>query len=268
MKQVIIKRRPNATNLPDEVYAEAKRKIGSTFSVSGDTNTGLTFGEQKKYLPGIIGIDSSDVNFQKEVKKYFQDMSLTIENTGTKLEVGVDENGDPINLMDFIRYKFALAHPYVAKDEEALYANKKFRYFIYDTAIEKEKQAQGVKSRKEAYKEFIKLSADEAKVNQLLLVYGYNPKTMDETQKEITLEGELDSNPSEFLMYATDKNIEYQAFIEDCLSNDVLRRVGQTYLNGDENIGNSLEEAVLYLKDKKNSEVYATLKARLKTFSE
>ena len=46
MKQVIIKRRPNATNLPDEVYAEAKRKIGSTFSVSGDTNTGLTFGEQ------------------------------------------------------------------------------------------------------------------------------------------------------------------------------------------------------------------------------
>ena len=195
-------------------------------------------------------------------------MSLTIENTGTKLEVGVDQNGDPINLMDFIRYKFALAHPYVAKDEETLYANKKFRYFIYDTAIEKEKQAQGVKSRKEAYKEFIKLSADEAKVNQLLLVYGYNPKTMDETQKEITLEGELDSNPSEFLMYATDKNIEYQAFIEDCLSNDVLRRVGQTYLNGDENIGNSLEEAVLYLKDKKNSEVYATLKARLKTFSE
>ena len=99
-------------------------------------------------------------------------------------------------------------------------------------------------------------------------VYGYNPKTMDETQKEITLEGELDSNPSEFLMYATDKNIEYQAFIEDCLSNDVLRRVGQSYLNGDETIGNSLEEAVLYLKDKKNSEVYATLKARLKTFSE
>ena len=56
MKQVIIKRRPNATNLPDEVYAEAKRKIGSTFSVSGDTNTGLTFGEQKKKLKSIFKI--------------------------------------------------------------------------------------------------------------------------------------------------------------------------------------------------------------------
>ena len=268
IKTVIIKRRPNATNLPEEVYSEAKRKIGSTFSVNGDTNTGLTFGEQKKYLPGVIGIDSSDVNFQKEVRKYFQDMSLTIENTGTKLEVGTDENGDPNNLLDYIRYKFALAHPYVAKDEQELYSNKKYKYFIYDTAIEKAKQAAGVKNRKEAYKAFIKLSADPAKVNQMLLVYGYNPKSMDETQKEITLEGELDSNPSEFLMYANDKNIEYQAFIEDCLSNDVLRRVGQTYLNGDENIGDSLEGAVLYLKDKKNSEVYATLKARLKTFSE
>ena len=268
MKQVIIKRRPNATNLPDEIYSEAKRKIGSTFSMNGDTNTGLSFGEQKKYLPGVIGIDPSDVNFQREVKKYFQDMSITIENTGTKLEVGIDSNGDPVNLLDFIRYKFALAHPYVAKDEQELYSNKKYKYFIYDTAIEKAKQAAGVKSRKDAYKEFIKLSADSAKVNQMLLVYGYNPKSMDETQKEITLEGELDSNPSEFLMYAQDKNIEYQAFIEECLTTDVLRRVGNSYLNGDEVIGDSLEAAVLYLKDKKNSEVYATLKARLKTFSE
>ena len=47
IKTVIIKRRPNATNLPEEVYSEAKRKIGSTFSANGDTNTGLTFGDQK-----------------------------------------------------------------------------------------------------------------------------------------------------------------------------------------------------------------------------
>ena len=41
IKTVIIKRRPNATNLPEEVYSEAKRKIGSTFSMNGDTNTVL-----------------------------------------------------------------------------------------------------------------------------------------------------------------------------------------------------------------------------------
>ena len=47
----------------------------------------------------------------------------------------------------------------------------------------------------------------------------------------------------------------------------MLRQVGNTYLNGDEPLGDSLEEAVLYLKDKKNSSIYTTLKARLKSFS-
>ncbi len=266
-RKVVIKRKANATNLPDHVYAEAKRKIGSTFSANGDTLTGLTFGEQKKYLPPVIGVDSADVNFQREVKKYYQNMTVTVEHGGTTLEVGVDEDGNPINLMDFIRFKFACAHPHVAEDEAAIKTNRTYKYFVYDTEIEKVKKLSNVKKRKEAYKEFIKLTADEAKVNQLLMVYGYSPKTMDDAQKEITLENELEGNPNQFLSYAKDKNIQHQAFIQDCISNGILRRVGNTYLNGDENIGDSLEAAVLYLKDKKNSEVYTTLKARLKTFS-
>lgn len=266
-RTVVLKRKANVTNLPDHVYAEAKRKIGSTFSKNGDTLTGLSFQEQKKYLPGIIGTDHKDVNFQKEVKKFYQNMTVTIEQRGTDLEIGLDEEGEPLNLMDYIRYKFACAHPYVAKDEMEMKTNRSYKYYIYDTEIEKVKKLSNVKRRKEAYKEFIKLSADKSKVNQLLMVYGYSPKTMDEAQKEITLENELEGNPNQFLDYARDKNIQHQAFIQDCISNEVLRRVGNTYLNGDESIGDSLEAAVLYLKDKKNSEVYTTLKARLKTFS-
>ena len=155
IKTVIIKRRPNATNLPEEVYSEAKRKIGSTFSMNGDTNTGLTFGEQKKYLPGVIGIDSSDVNFQKEVRKYFQDMSLTIENTGTKLEVGTDENGDPNNLLDYIRYKFALAHPYVAKDEQELYSNKNISILFMTLQLKKQNKLQVLKIEKKLIKHLL-----------------------------------------------------------------------------------------------------------------
>ena len=266
-RKVVIKRKANATNLPDHVYAEAKRKIGSTFSSNGDILTGLTFGEQQKYLPAVIGVDSKDVNFQREVKTYYQNMTVVVEHGGTSLEIGVDEDENPINLMDFIRYKFACAHPHVAKDEAEIKSKRTYKYFVYDTEIEKVKKLSNVKRRKEAYKEFIKLTADESKVNQLLMVYGYSPKTMDEAQKEITLENELEGNPTQFLDYAQDKNIQHQAFIQDCISNEVIRRVGNTYLNGDESIGDSLEEAVLYLKDKKNSETYTTLKARLKTFS-
>ena len=52
-RKVVLKRKANATNLPEHVYAEAKRKIGSTFSSNGDSQTGLSFAEQKKYMPPL-----------------------------------------------------------------------------------------------------------------------------------------------------------------------------------------------------------------------
>ena len=90
---------------------------------------------------------------------------------------------------------------------------------------------------------------------------------MDEAQKEITLEGEVEGDPTQFLQYALDKNLEHQAFVNDCLTREVLRKVGNTILNGDVSLGDSMEEAILFIKDKKNSDVLTTLKARLKTFS-
>ena len=169
--------------------------------------------------------------------------------------------------MDYIRWKFACAHPYVAQDEKEMKSNRGYKYFIYDTKIEKVKQLSGVRKRKEAYKEFIKVTSNVSKMDQLLQVYGYEPKTMDEAQKEITLEGEVEADPTQFLGYATDKNLEHQAFVNDCLTREVLRKVGNTILNGDVSLGDSMEEAILFIKDKKNSDVLTTLKARLKTFS-
>ena len=51
---ITINRRPNATNLPIEVYNESKRKLGSVFTAGGDIIRGLTFAEQKQYLPEIL----------------------------------------------------------------------------------------------------------------------------------------------------------------------------------------------------------------------
>ena len=164
-RTVLLKRKANATNLPDHVYAEAKRKIGSTFGANGDINTGLSFGEQKKWLPGIIGVDSKDVNFQKEVKKYFQNLTILVENSGTKLEVGLDQDGDPINLMDYVRYKFACAHPYVAENEQAIGTNRRYKYYIYDTEIEKVKSFLMSKSVKKRTKNLLNLQ----QMNQKLI---------------------------------------------------------------------------------------------------
>ena len=95
-----------------------------------------------------------------------------------------------------------------------------------------------------------------------------NPKKMDAKEKELFLEGMVEENPLNFYNIATSKNLELQAFIEECLTADVLRKIGNSLLLGDEKIGDSMEEAVLFLKDKKNSSTLTTLKARVQQFSE
>ena len=95
---------------------------------------------------------------------------------------------------------------------------------------------------------------------------GYNINLLEDKTKEISLEDEVNKDPSNFISLASDKNLEIKALIETLISAEVLRRIGTAIINGDETIGQTDEDAVVYLKDKKNSAVLVSMKARLKEF--
>ena len=263
---VTILRRPNYTNLPDDVYAESKRKIGSVFTASGDIIRGLTFAEQKQYLPEIIGISPTDHEFGRACKDYYLNMTVEVMG-GLDLEVGLDDDGHPLNVIDYVKYKFVLAHPHVAKDEDALTGNKRLKYYISDGRKELEQATADLVTRKSAYKEFIKLTDNEDRMNMVLHVYGYNPAKLTHDEKELQIEELQEDNPQYFIDICTDKNLEMTALINQALSLEALRRVGNSILDGDIVLGDSMEEAVIFLKDKKNSNVLTALKAKLKAFA-
>mgnify|MGYP006908254554 CR=1 FL=1 len=265
---ITIKRRENTTNLPDHVYAESKRRIGSVFTKTGDIYSGLTFPEQKKFLPYILGVDASDPAFGKEVKRYFRNMTIEVPLEGTQLEAGTDESGEPLNVMDYVKYKFAMAHPHVASDEETMQGSRNYRYFVYDEALELEEDYNELEYRKKAYKEFIKLTDNEKKMDMVVRLHLEDPKKMDTREKELFLEAMVEEAPLNFYNIATSKTLELEAFIEECLTTEVLRKVGNSYLLGDEKLGDTMEEVVLFLKDKKNSSTLTTLKARVQQFAE
>jgi hypothetical protein len=103
-------------------------------------------------------------------------------------------------------------------------------------------------------------------MDMVLRVFNVNPKKLDAEDKELRLEKILKSDPAGFLGIATNKDLEIISMINECISKEILRKVGNAIFNADENIGNSMDEAVLYLKDKQNSGVYTMLKARLESF--
>lgn len=264
---ITLQRRPNYTNLPDDVYTESKRKIGSVFTKSGDIIRGLTFAEQKQYLPEIIGISPNDAEFTRACKDYYLNLTVEVPSGGLDLEIGVDEEGHPLNVLDWVKYKFVLAHPHVANDEEALSGSKMLRYYISDSRRELQQASADLVVRKQSYKEFIKLTDNEDRMNMVLHVYGFNPGKLTKDEKELQLEELQEDNPEYFLEVCADKNLEMVSLINQALSLEALRKVGNSILDADIVLGDSMEEAVLFLKDKKNSNVLTALKAKMKAFA-
>ena len=104
-------------------------------------------------------------------------------------------------------------------------------------------------------------------MDQVLFVYGYKPQQLKAEEKELQLEELLDDNPQYFLDVVKDRNLEMVALVNQCLSTEVLRKVGNTILDGDVSLGDTMEEAVVFLKDKKNSNVLTSIKAKLKAYA-
>lgn len=265
-KTVKILRRKNNTRLPEEVYALSKRRIGAYSTANGVIKTGLTREEEEKILPFLLNVSPTSPEFLTRKEDYYNNITINVPIEGVELEVGLDKKGNPINPDHYVKYKFILDHPWVGKNKQELNHNSRKYFYIHDESLEKEKKAQSLEVRKRAYKEFIKLSSNEAKVNMVITMFGEDLSKMDEKEKDLFLEHEATANPGRFLEIVTDSKLEMKAFIKDCVSHEVLNMVGTSILEGDEVLGHSMEEAVIKLEDKANSEILARLKAKLYQF--
>lgn len=268
-KTILIKRKPNTTNLPDHVYDSAKKRIGSTYNQAGDVNTGLSMGEIERFMPNILGASTADPAFYKKVKDWFMNLSIDVPPAGVELEVGLDKEGLPINVMDYVRYKFANLHPYVLLDEkdgEEVRKKRRYMFILEDKEKESQLKIAGKNERKKAYAEYIKVSANADKMEQVLRVLGEFPDNLDPEEQEMRLEKFATDEPAKFLKIVTNPDLDMRAFIRQCLSFEVLRKVGNSYLDGEEVLGSSEDETVIFLKDKKNSNILVDLKAKLKQF--
>ena len=264
-KLVYIKRKPNNTRLPEDVYAGSKRKIGSFIGEHGIVHTGLTAAEEKDILPLVLGVNMDNVEYLKRKADYYANITVDIPLQGASLQIGKDKNQNYLKPTDVLKFKFAITHPWVAKDEASASHGDK-RFFIHDPARELKEKALKVDSRKAAYKQFILLSEDSKKMLMVVNLLGTDPSNMEPSEVEIFLEESATNDPERFLKLVKDKDLEIKAFILECISKEVVTKIGNAILEGDEVIGNSMEETVLKLKDKANSDILTRLKARLAQF--
>ena len=262
-KEVIIRRKELMNHLPKEVRLSAKTKLGSVY-VGRQPLRGVEGKEEEELLNGILDVGPKHDDWVKQAKRFWSNMNISVPFEGVTLDISTDDDGKPFNKEDYMKYKFAVRHPQVSLSKETM--DSKHRFYIHDTMRDLLKKNTEIQVRKDADKEFIKVTADDKRMTRILrlLSTDRNPDQMTMLQKENTLYDLKNVNPKKFFKISTDKNLEVKAEIEELVSAGVLRRIGNQVVYLDEVIGETLDDAVVYLKNKKNSGTLTILRVKLK----
>ena len=266
-KKVFLRRKDLGGHLPKAVRAEATMKLSSVF-VNRQPLKGFSIEDEKKFMQGILDVNPDHVDWPKHSKQFWAELTIPVGFTGVELEIGKNESGGPLNIMDYIKYNFAIKHPHVALTREEMNSNYGKRFYIQDLTREDKVKNNSIKLRKDADKEFIKVSSNIATMTRILrLMSNSNPARMTGDQIENALYEIKNKNPKKFVRIATDKNLELKSEIEEMVTAGVLRKIGNQIIFIDENLGDTIEDTIVYLKDKKNSGKLTLLRAKLKELS-
>jgi hypothetical protein len=266
-KKIFLRRREILNHLPKEVRAEAVTRLSSVY-VNRQPLKGFDRTDEAKYLDGILDVAPTHPDWPKHTKEFWANLAIPVGFTGVELEIGKDADDNPLSVMDYIKYNFALRHPQVGLNKDEMTKSQQLRFYIHDISRDIKKRNVEIQKRKDADKEFIKISASIDSMKRVMRVLSdSNPDRMSEEQLENALYEIKNTNPMKFVKVCRNSNLTVLAEIRQLISAGVLRKIGNQVIFIDEVIGENNEDAVVYLKDKKNSGQLTIMRAKLKELS-
>jgi hypothetical protein len=263
-KKVYLRRQELSNHLPKAVRADATMKLSSVY-VNRQPLKGFTSAEEKEFMADLLDVSPEHNDWPKHSKEFWANLTIPVTFTGVELEIGLDDDGSPLSIMDYIKYRFALKHPHVALTEEEMNGDFAKRFYIQDLTRDDKVKNNQIQVKKDADREFIKLSSSKKGMARVLrLMSNTNPDRLTEEQVENSLYEIKNSKPKKFLRVAMDKNLELKAEIDEMITAGVLRKIGNQVIFIDEVLGDTMDDTVVHLKDKKNSGKLTILRAKLK----
>ena len=266
-KQVQIRRKETRSYLPTKVTANAMKVVGSVLKdrrplgIADDTL-------EKDLLRKYADIRTEDRDFSEKRSTFWQEMRVKVPSEGKVLDIST-KDGEPVKLEDYLIFKWLENHPMVGSNKQEMLADPNKEYYIYDPNEEVKNENAKAQERKEAYRALIKLEDDEKVVDQLIrLLTNKNPDKLTKQVKENELEQITRTQPKRFLRYAKDKNLAIRAEVEEMVEFGILRKSGNQYIYMDEVIGETMEDAIVYFKNDRNSGTLLDLRAKLEEVKE
>lgn len=286
-KKVRLKRNPtflagSQTPEAQEFFGLASQGIGSYFESTNANRvaSGLTTAEELILLPAVLGLPAGDRDFWAKRNEFYGALEVKVPyKEGIELEIGLTDNSEPlsatnlpINLHQYLRYRFVANHPWVAQSETLGRGNQLKSFYIHDDVEHTEGVATLNDAKDEATVHFLKLKNTAAKVEMMMTlmgvdyrdIVGQNAKQTAQLRVE-KLRDLLNADPVKFTKIHEDRDFEVKYNVRMMLNTQVLKQVGQKILITEtgESLGNE-EAAVQFFKDEdENSDKIGVLKAKL-----
>lgn len=291
-KEIVIRIKDGASRLQKEapdVFADSDMSFGSFFDGSTPVRP-LNFYEEEEIMPKLIGVSKNSPDFESKVEDFMHSLTVKVHpRTGKTLNVTIrqikkvnDGNGEEIVIeipeapLDYLMYRLALKHHRVAKSfEESIDAPNGVKFYIEDKEQEIKRKANIFLIQSLANKLWIEMASDEDIIKQnaqkISHIFELTRDIHDETPKDKKLmekvmilnDKVVKEFPEVFSEIAQDKNLENKVLIVRGLEYNVLTKIGNTFYDNDEPLGESLDEVVLYMNNPKHSDYIGKLTARI-----
>lgn len=276
---VYIKRLPQfaaqARKELEEFFAEGQRGIGSYFAKgSARVATGLTPTEEDLLLPYILNIPSTDREFRMKVNDHYIIIDKKIPGkVGLELEIGLEVSNTepmsatnlPINIDNYLTYRWALTHPWVAPSEADGKGNQLKQYYIFNPGEVSKVNINVNEQRDKALGYYLSIKDNKRTVTMYLTLLGVRTDQLRAGEEVLKLRELVDKNPDAFLKLFDDRDKEIKYAIEDMINNQILERVNGAIMVKEDGtlLGRDMKEAILFITDSKNTKLYNVLKSRL-----
>lgn len=274
-----------------EQLAGTHRSIGSYFTASGRTGTGLDYEEEKYIMATYFSMNEQDPKLPEKIERFFEDIATKIPGgkKGLELNIGlkVDTNKPvardnmPIKLHDFIRYRHAIGYQKTALSPEAAAGNPLIEFYVEDPLKVLENESKQLETRDKAMEEYLKIKDDNERVNMVLSlmkqffrkVQGVPPVNLgllkganSLKEKQLLLRDLVNMRPERFYQVNTDPSIKKRYFIDELITTGILKRVGNAIVDttdSNRTLGNTDTEVLNTLNDPRESMTITRLKSEL-----
>lgn len=163
---------------------------------------------------------------------------------------------------DELKYLFLKNHKRVANGLNNIKPNTDYVIINKDSEAEEANRINKVK--REAYREFDKMSIED--MRKCLRLYGIKSDTMSNELVEAKLNEQIEKSPKLFMTkWVENPNKEINFIIEEAISKNIIRKNRSQYYFGTDLIGNGLEDVIAYLKDKKNQDIKLAILNEIKS---